>query len=54
MMINKQFVPMMPRPKTSERLEAIYRASVHLNVTIEEVIEAMLRGKFEIVPAEEV
>jgi len=53
-MINKQPAPMMPRPKTSERLEAIYRASVHLEVSVEDVIEAMRRGKFEIIPAEEV
>ncbi|MDD2878766.1 MAG: hypothetical protein PHZ23_16230 [Acidiphilium sp.] len=46
-------IPAMPRPKTSERLAAIYRASVQLNVTIEQVIEAMKRGQFDIIPEEE-
>lgn len=43
----------MPRPKSSERLAAICRASVLLNVTIEQIIEAMPLGRFDIIPEEE-
>ncbi|MDD5059478.1 MAG: hypothetical protein PHQ60_16600 [Sideroxydans sp.] len=46
--------PTMPRHKSSDTCAAIYRAALQFNVSIEQVIEAMQRGKFEITPMEEV
>lgn len=42
--------PTMPRPKSSDVAAAIYRAALQFNCSIEQVVEAMKRGRFMIIP----